>query len=109
MKARVFASNKSVKKLRRQREAHKNAISRPNKHASDEFERADNSPSGDASVQDNNKTSTLDNLDSLNSTSIPSRISVLQACTVTSGLIAALGVIIRQVNLVLLRPPCIGY
>lgn len=96
MKTRVFASNKSVKKLRRRGEVHKNAISRPNNHAPDEFELADNSPSGDASVQDNSKTSTLDNLASLNSTSIPSRISVLQACSVTSALIAALGVIIRQ-------------
>lgn len=32
----------------------------------------------------------------------PSRSDVLQACTITSGLIAALGVLIRQVHFILL-------
>ncbi|XP_074331914.1 uncharacterized protein LOC141668799 isoform X2 [Apium graveolens] len=39
-----------------------------------------------------------DNLDSTMSTSFPSRTSVLQACTTTSVLIAALGVTIRQLS-----------
>lgn len=48
-------------------------------------------------VKDGNKASSADNLASKKLVAIPSRNSVLQACTVTCGLIAALGVIIRQV------------
>lgn len=85
----MFASKKTGKKFRRKGDARKNAIAFPdNADASDE--------SGDASVQDNSKMSS-DNLDSTMSTSFPSRTSVLQACTATSVLIAALGVTIRQV------------
>ncbi|KAA8533250.1 hypothetical protein F0562_033217 [Nyssa sinensis] len=98
-KIRAFASRNSVKKPRRQREAQNNVIIQSNKNQSNEYDgQADRSPSGDESVQDNSKMSSFDNLDAQKSITIPSRSAVLQACTATSGLIAALGVIIRQVS-----------
>ncbi|KAK2972197.1 hypothetical protein RJ640_030742, partial [Escallonia rubra] len=86
---RAFASRNSIKKLRRQGEPRKNVSPGPNKV---------DDPSGDEGAQDEDKMSSFDNLDSQKSTIIPSRSSVLKACTVTSGLIAALGVLIRQVS-----------
>ena len=81
----------------RKGDAQKNATALPdNANASDRAGSEDESMSKDASVQDNSMMST-DNLDSTMSTSLPSRTSVLQACTSTSILIAALGVTIRQV------------
>lgn len=93
----MFASKKTGKKFRRKGDAQKNAIAlSDNANASDRAELKDESLSGDASVQDSSKMSS-DDLDSTMSTSFPSRTSVLQACTATSVLIAALGVTIRQV------------
>ncbi|XP_017232209.1 uncharacterized protein LOC108206419 isoform X1 [Daucus carota subsp. sativus] len=97
-RTRVFASKKSTKKFRRKGDAQKNATALPdNANASDRAGSEDESMSKDASVQDNSMMST-DNLDSTMSTSLPSRTSVLQACTSTSILIAALGVTIRQLS-----------
>ncbi|XP_028117001.1 uncharacterized protein LOC114314743 isoform X3 [Camellia sinensis] len=91
--------SRSVKKLRRQKEAQKNLTPPLNRNSSDEYDAlADESPPGVDDVQESNKESSFVNLDAKNSITIPSRSTVLQACTVTSGLIAALGVIIRQVS-----------
>lgn len=96
---RAFAKQRSVKKLRRQKEAQKNLTPPLNRNSSDEYDAlADESPPGVDDVQESNKESSFVNLDAKNSITIPSRSTVLQACTVTSGLIAALGVIIRQVS-----------
>uniref|UniRef100_A0A5B7BB38 CAAX prenyl protease 2/Lysostaphin resistance protein A-like domain-containing protein n=1 Tax=Davidia involucrata TaxID=16924 RepID=A0A5B7BB38_DAVIN len=96
---RAFASRNSVKKLRRQGEERNNVTTQPNKSRSNEYDgMTERSPSGDDYVQDNSKMSSFDNLDGQKSIAIPSRSSVLQACTVTSSLIAALGVTIRQVS-----------
>ncbi|XP_015387407.1 uncharacterized protein LOC102607856 isoform X2 [Citrus sinensis] len=84
---RTFASKKSVKKLKRDRQlrlAEKgNGV-------------ADRSGTEDDYVKDESKESTDDNFTSQTLVTIPSRSNVLQACTVTCGLITALGVIIRQ-------------
>ncbi|XP_059657776.1 uncharacterized protein LOC132304216 isoform X2 [Cornus florida] len=90
-KVRAFASRNSVKKLKRRSEARKNANPPPNRLEG-------GSPSGDDYAQDDNKMSSVENLDGQSSITIPSRSAVLQACTVTSGLITALGVTIRQVS-----------
>lgn len=60
---------------------------------------ADSPPTKDDYVQDENMAYSFENSVDQNTTIIPSRSTVLQACTVTSGLIAALGIIIRQVGL----------
>lgn len=91
---RAFASQKSVKNFRRQREAQKDLTPQLNRSPSDE---KDGLAPGDI-VEDSNKESSVENLDVQKSVKIPSRGAVLQACTVTSGLIAALGIAIRQVS-----------
>ncbi|RVW47778.1 hypothetical protein CK203_091752 [Vitis vinifera] len=98
-KIRAFASRNSVKKLRKDRQARKNLTLQTNKIAPNEGNGLeDRFPSEDDSVPDNKKVSPIDNLAAQGSITIPSRGAVLQACTVTSGLIAALGIIIRQVS-----------
>ncbi|GFP96076.1 hypothetical protein PHJA_001751700 [Phtheirospermum japonicum] len=57
-----------------------------------------NKPSSTVDFEDGNKILSSDTLEVQNSVLFPSRNAVLQACTVTSGLICALGVIIRQVS-----------
>ncbi|XP_058192736.1 uncharacterized protein LOC131309992 [Rhododendron vialii] len=91
---RAFASKKSVKNFRRQREAQKDLTPQLNRSPSDE---KDGLAPGDI-VEESNKESSVENLDVQKSVNIPSRGAVLQACTVTSGLIAALGIVIRQVS-----------
>lgn len=87
-----------MKKLRKDRQARKNLTLQTNKIAPNEDNGLeDRFPSEDDSVPDN-KVSPIDNLAAQGSITIPSRGAVLQACTVTSGLIAALGIIIRQVG-----------
>ncbi|GMY26401.1 hypothetical protein FCV25MIE_21643 [Fagus crenata] len=81
---RAFASRKSVKKLRRDGQPPKSV--------------ADSPPTKDDYVQDEKMAYSFENSVDQNTTIIPSRSTVLQACTVTSGLIAALGIIIRQVS-----------
>ncbi|KAM7487210.1 hypothetical protein LguiB_024694 [Lonicera macranthoides] len=98
---RAFASQNSARKSRRRKEARETVTPKPNKRPLGENDGlADDSPRGDDNVQENDNMASIDNLGSKNTTSItiPSRGSVLQACTVTSGFIAALGVIIRQVS-----------
>ena len=82
---RAFASQNSVKKLRRNRQPPEIV--------------ADIPPTKDDYVQDENSASSFENSVDQNSTINPSRSTVLQACTITSGLIAALGIILRQVCL----------
>ncbi|KAK7842503.1 hypothetical protein CFP56_013696, partial [Quercus suber] len=81
---RAFASRNSVKKLRRNRQPPEIV--------------ADIPPTKDDYVQDENSASSFENSVDQNSTIKPSRSTVLQACTITSGLIAALGIILRQVS-----------
>lgn len=88
---RAFASRNSVKKLRRNRQPPEIV--------------ADIPPTKDDYVQDENSASSFENSVDQNSTIKPSRSTVLQACTITSGLIAALGIILRQVCLL----SCINY
>ncbi|KAH7856845.1 hypothetical protein Vadar_006134 [Vaccinium darrowii] len=92
---RAFASQKSVKNFRKQREAQKNLTSQLNRSSLDESDRL--APGVD-NVEDINNESSVENLDGQKSVNMPSRGAVLQACTVTSGLIAALGIVIRQVS-----------
>lgn len=86
---RVYASKSSPKKLRKAKEAQKIVNPRLPEGAPDEQnEVTDKSPSTDS----------INNLESQASVAIASRSSVLQACTVTSGLIAFVGIILRQVK-----------
>lgn len=79
---RAFARRNSVKKLKKDGHPRQSVT---NISPKDEYGQDDNNlePSDSSVAQ---KLST-----------IPSRSTVLQACTVTSGLIAALGVVLRQV------------
>ncbi|KAB1201200.1 hypothetical protein CJ030_MR0G004681 [Morella rubra] len=78
---RAFASWKSVKKLKGDRQPLKTV--------------ADSPPTN---VQEDNMVHSFENSAAQNFSIIPSRGAVLQACTITSGFIAALGIIIRQVS-----------
>lgn len=80
---RAFASRNSVKKLRREKQASERVA---DKGTSSEY------------VQNDNKEEPGDNSAAEKVVNIPSRGTVLQACTVTSGLIAALGILIRQAS-----------
>lgn len=60
-------------------------------------------------LQDKNGTPTSDVGEVENSQTVPSRSSVLQACTITSGLICLLGFLIRQVQFTLNILLIIGY
>ncbi|KAK9188771.1 hypothetical protein WN944_020176 [Citrus x changshan-huyou] len=84
---RTFASKKSVKKFKRDRQlrlAEKGNGVAHRSRTEDDF------------VNDESEESSDDNFASQTLGTIPSRSNVLQACTVTCGLITALGVIIRQ-------------
>lgn len=97
-KVKAFASRNSVNKLRKDRQAHKILTFQTSKIVSAEDDGLkDSFSSEDDSVTDN-KLSPIDNLAASDSITIPSRGTVLQACSITSGLIAALGIIIRQVG-----------
>ncbi|KAF8408363.1 hypothetical protein HHK36_007512 [Tetracentron sinense] len=96
---KAFASRNSVKKLKRVGEARKSRTLQTNKSPSDQDNGLeDGASSGDDFIHNNREMSSVDNMDTKNSINIPSRSAVLQACTVTSGLIAALGLVIRQVS-----------
>ncbi|XP_062149844.1 uncharacterized protein LOC133858395 [Alnus glutinosa] len=84
LNTRAFASRKSVKKLRRDGQPPKSVVDSP--------------PTKHNYIQDDNMVDSFEDSASPNSATIPSRSTVLQACTVTSGLIAGLGMIIRQVS-----------
>lgn len=85
---RTFASKKSVKKLKRDRQlrlAEKGNGVAHRSRTEDDF------------VNDESEESSDDNFALQTLVTIPSRSNVLKACTVTCGLITALGVIVRQV------------
>ncbi|XVF85126.1 hypothetical protein PTKIN_Ptkin17bG0093300 [Pterospermum kingtungense] len=92
---RAFASRKSMNKLRRVGQPLKsNTLQTKETLPEDSSVLADTSPSDGDNINDGKSVYSAPQ----NSISIPSRSNVLQACTVTSGLIAALGLIIRQVS-----------
>ncbi|KAL8249947.1 hypothetical protein R6Q59_006815 [Mikania micrantha] len=84
---RIYASKSSPKKLKKPKETQKFANS----------QLAEISLDKQNGISDKfSPTDSIDNLDSGPSIAIASRTSVLQACTLTSGFIAFMGVIIRQ-------------
>ncbi|KAG4202021.1 hypothetical protein ERO13_A05G311600v2 [Gossypium hirsutum] len=93
--ARAFASRKPMKKSRREGRPSKSFTLQTKETLPEDINGlADMHPSNDGNTN---------NGKSVDSTppdiiSIPSRSNVLQACTITSGLIAALGLIIRQLS-----------
>ncbi|XP_021893840.1 uncharacterized protein LOC110811606 isoform X2 [Carica papaya] len=87
LRMRAFATRKAAKKLRRGGQRGGNSSKSP----SDENLSEEND-----SVEER---SPLESDDSQNTVAVASRNNVLQACIITSGLIAALGVTIRQLNL----------
>lgn len=92
---RAFAGQKQKKSLKRLVKIRKGKNIQPDESVSLEIESA----SRDDRVQDDILTSSSDNLEVQNSfAGVPSRNAVLQACTVTSSLIGALGILIRQVH-----------
>lgn len=80
---RAFAKQNQDKSLRKGRRSKQSDTSLPNKTLKDDH---DNIPSIPSLADDNTPL-------------VPSRSTVLQACTVTSGLICGLGVIVRQVTI----------
>ncbi|XVE92264.1 hypothetical protein REPUB_Repub01dG0081600 [Reevesia pubescens] len=91
---RAFASRKSMKKLRREGQPRKTITLQTKDTLPEESSvLADTSPSKDDNSNEGNSGHSPQN-----SISLPSRSNVLQACTITSGFIAALGLIIRQVS-----------
>lgn len=92
---RAFASRKSMKKSKRMGQPRK-SVSLQTKETlpEDGSVLADTSSLDGDNIDDGNNNVYSAPQDSI---SIPSRSNVLQACTITSGLIAALGLIIRQV------------
>lgn len=78
--------------------ARRNSAKKLKKAAETSQSFADISPKDEDSQKDN-KLNPSDNSVGKKLNSIPSRSMVLQACAVTSALIAALGVVLRQVDL----------
>ncbi|KAL3501071.1 hypothetical protein ACH5RR_035520 [Cinchona calisaya] len=96
---RVFAGQNPVKKSRKRGKSQKYDTSPPNKPVLDENDVVSNiPPPADDNVQDNNKISSFDNSEVQTTVLVPSRGTVLQACTITSCLIGTLGVAIREVS-----------
>lgn len=82
---RAFASRKSVKKSMKEGQLPRKSVT-------------DSSSGDDDYGQDEQKVDPSEDSTEQKPLATPSRSTVLQACTVTSGLIAALGIIIRQVG-----------
>lgn len=95
---KVFASRKPVRK---QREVPKNSTPRTNEIVFDEYGSLEDRSSVDADFISVNDSSN-EKLDVQSSTQTSSRNAVLQACIITSGLLFASGLAIRQVGFV----PC---
>ncbi|KAL5998324.1 hypothetical protein ACLOJK_009264 [Asimina triloba] len=94
---RAFANRKSVRRTRKDWKEPKSRTLDSNKNTSNEYdELVDGSSIGGNSFSDDCEELLNDNLVVKNYTPSP-RNDVLQACIVTSGLIFALGMIIRQV------------
>ncbi|MBA0837805.1 hypothetical protein Goarm_009926 [Gossypium armourianum] len=93
--ARAFASRKPMKISRREGRLSKSFTLQTKETLPEDINGlADMCPSKDGN---NNNGKSVDSTPP-DIISIPSRSNVLQACTITSGLIAALGLIIRQVS-----------
>lgn len=95
----VFAGRKSAKKLKRNQEQKSEVKLETNKSSLDDYnEVKDNLPSRRDIISDD--FSFVNGKSEVNSVTnaIPSRGAVLRACIVTSGLIAVLGLAIRQVS-----------
>ncbi|KAK8643483.1 hypothetical protein V6N13_012779 [Hibiscus sabdariffa] len=93
-RVRTFASRKSTNKSRREGRPSKSfSLQTKETLPEDNNVLAETNPSKD----DINNGKSVDSAPQ-DSISFPSRSNVLQACTITSGLIAALGLIIRQVS-----------
>ncbi|GAB4829304.1 hypothetical protein Ancab_018974 [Ancistrocladus abbreviatus] len=90
---KAFAHRKSVKKLKREE---KNRSSQTDKSLLDDYNGLKGSFPSEVDVEVDDFL--FVNANAKDSISIPSRSSVLQACTVTSGVIAALGGVIQQVS-----------
>ncbi|XP_031270138.1 uncharacterized protein LOC116128549 [Pistacia vera] len=86
---KAFASRKSVKKLKRDEQLRltkeTNVV-------------ANGSTAEDDYVKDGSQVSSVDDFAPQKLATFPARSSVLQACTVTCGILATLGLIIRQVS-----------
>lgn len=78
--------------------ARRNSANKPKKAGKTSQSVADISPK-DEDGQDDNKLNASDDSVGQKLNTVPSRGKVFQACAVTSGLIAALGVVLRQVDL----------
>ncbi|KAE8653745.1 Leucine-rich repeat-containing protein [Hibiscus syriacus] len=92
---RTFASRKSMKKSRREGRLSKSyTIQTKETLSEDSNVLADSCLSKDDNINNGKNVHSA----SQDSISIPSRSNVLQACTITSGLIAAAGLIIRQAS-----------
>lgn len=86
------------KNLRKWRRSKQSDTSLSNKILKDEQDNIASILSiADNNVQENKDGSSLKNSEEQTTSLVPSRRTVLQACTVTSGLICTLGVIVRQV------------
>ncbi|PIA51461.1 hypothetical protein AQUCO_01100358v1 [Aquilegia coerulea] len=95
-----FASRNYAKKsTKKGGESHRNRIKESSRISPDEYsEKTDKSSSNEDLNADSNEVLLNDDLNAKKSISSTSRGDVLQACTVTSGLILALGLVIRQVS-----------
>lgn len=94
----AFASRKSAKNLKRNKDKQSDVILQTSKNTFDDYSAIrETPPSGDDSITGGDFTS-VNNKSEENSMIIPSRSNVLQACSVTSGLMAVLGLAIRQVS-----------
>ncbi|GLU21770.1 hypothetical protein SLE2022_378870 [Rubroshorea leprosula] len=95
--AKALATRKSVKKPKRQVQQRKDVVLETNKSLLEGSSAiADQCSPKDDNVIDGSNA--YDNSTAKNSISVASRGNVLQACTITSGLLAALGLIIREVS-----------
>lgn len=103
-KLKAYASRKPVRK---RRELPKKSTLQTKKTALDDYASSADRLSADADFTSvDNADSLNDKLDVQSSTKSSSRSAVLQACIITSGLIFALGMAIRQVGFV--PPPQLG-
>lgn len=94
---KVFASRKSVKTVRKWEEPKSKTLQTNRNSSNKHGGLVDRSSEESSLISNDNDDSLSDNLDVKSLTQSPSRGDVLQACTITSGMILGLGVAIRQV------------
>ncbi|PIN09531.1 hypothetical protein CDL12_17892 [Handroanthus impetiginosus] len=98
-KIKAMASQNQTKKSKKPRKMQKKDKDLlPKDQKPNEDEGQDRPSSSRVDVEDGNMMFSNETLEVQTSLSVPSRSAVLQACTVTSGLIGALGVLTRQVS-----------